>query len=394
MQDHSYADPENLFQTFWMGGFECSDQLNSSGNRVDLLDITGHLDLMREDYARIRSLGIQTVREGIRWSVVEFLPYQYNFDTVAEMMHAADDLDIQQIWDICHFGYPADLSPMHPHFTPRFVAVCEAFVIFYTNRYPGKPLFVTPINEVSFISWLGGEVAGTSPYSLRNGWEVKYALMRAYIAAARAMKQISTLVRIVTTEPLANVVAGINPTQTEIARAAIENEYQFQSVDMLCGRICPELDGSEDLVDILGFNYYYNNQWVAGDYTYLGWNDAVPDPRWRRLADLLEPVYDRYNKPILLSETSHPKEDRPIWIEMIANECAELISRGVPLLGVCLYPIIDRPDWDNLDIWHHAGIWDTDFTSKHSRILHEPSKQALLAAQQIVAASREIRQAQ
>ncbi|MCE6992650.1 amine oxidase [Dyadobacter sp. CY323] len=376
---------ENPFNTFWMAGFECTDQLNASGNRVDLLEMTGHLDLVREDYARICSVGIKTVREGLRWSVVEFRPYQYNFSVALDMMRAADEYDVQQIWDICHFGYPDDLTPFHPHFTSRFVSLCKAFVEFYLEHYPDKPLHVTPINEVSFISWLGGEAGATVPYCTRNGWELKYALMRAYIAGARAMKEVSSLVRIVTTEPLVNMVPVSNPTADDFLAAAAENELQFQSVDMLCGRICPELGGSDDLIDVIGFNYYYNNQWITGGFEFLGWNDPVPDPRWAPLADLLEDGYLRYGKPIILSETSHPKEDRPLWIQMIAIQCADVIDRGVPLLGVCLYPIIDRPDWDHLHIWHHSGLWDTDFTSKYSRVLHQESEIALLAGQELIA---------
>ena len=389
IQTTAVAPFENPFQTFWMAGFECSDQLNASGNRVDLLETTGHLDLIREDYARLCSLGIRTVREGIRWSVVEYKPYRYNFRMVLDMMRAADECGVQQIWDICHFGYPADLSPFHPQFTTRFVSLCEAFTIFYLENNPGERLLVTPVNEVSFISWLGGEVGGTAPYCTKNGWELKYALMRAYIAAAKAMKRISPLVRIVTTEPLVNMVPDLDPAPEDLIRAAVENEQQFQSVDMLTGRICPELGGSEELVDVLGFNYYYNNQWIIGKYEFLGWNDPVPDPRWVPLADLMEAAYRRYGKPILLSETSHPKEDRPLWIDMIAKECADVLDRRVPLLGVCLYPVIDRPDWDNLHIWHHSGLWDTDFTSKYSRVLHLDSAVALMAAQQLIASCLE-----
>ncbi|MEO6287626.1 MAG: amine oxidase [Dyadobacter sp.] len=372
------------FKTFWMAGFECTDQLNASGDRVDLLQMTGHLALIREDYLRISSLGIRTVREGIRWSVVEYKPYHYNFDFVLDMMHAGREYDVQQIWDICHFGYPADLSPFHPHFTSRFVALCEAFTVFYIKHNPGKLMYVTPVNEVSFISWLGGEVGGTVPYCTKNGWELKYALVRAYIAASKAMKRISGLVRIVTTEPLVNMVPGLFPTDEELALAQVENEQQFQAIDMLCGRICPELGGSGDLVDVLGYNYYYNNQWTIDSHEVLGWNDPVHDPRWRPLADLLESAYYRYGKPIILSETSHPKEDRPLWIEMITSQCAELIDRNVPLLGVCIYPIIDRPDWDRLDVWHHSGVWDTDFSGPNARVLHHPSAMALLAGRKLI----------
>lgn len=374
----------NEFKTFWMAGFECTDQLNAGGDRVDLLEMTGHTDLIREDYLRVCSLGIRTVREGIRWSVVEYKPYHYNFDYVLDMMKTAKECGVQQLWDICHFGYPDDLSPLYPHFTPRFAALCEAFVNFYTEHFPGEILFVTPINEVSFISWLGGEVGLTVPYCTKNGWEIKYALMRAYIAGIKAMKRVSANVRIVTTEPLVNMVPVINPGPKEQAAAEIENEQQFHAVDMLCGRICPELGGSIDLVDIVGFNYYYNNQWIVGSFEFLGWNDPVPDPRYKYLADLLEDAYKRYNKPFILSETSHPKEDRPLWIQMIAAECAKVIDRDLPMLGICLYPIIDRPDWDKPEVWHHSGLWDSVFFGKYERVLHDPSAEALLQGQRLI----------
>lgn len=375
---------ENPFKTFWMAGFECSDQLNSSGNRVDLLEMTAHIELINEDYARLRSLHIESVREGIRWSVVEPRPYQYNFEKVAEMIRAGKENGIQQIWDVCHFGYPDDLSPFHPHFVSRFVALCEAFVAFLADSNPDEPILITPINEVSFISWLGGEVGATTPYCVRNGWELKYALMKAYIAAAKAMKRMSSLVRIVTTEPLVNMVTSLEPTEEDLERAIYENELQYQAVDMLYGHICPELGGSPELVDIIGFNYYYNNQWILGNYEFLDWNSPVPDPRWRALSDMLQAGYLRYNKPIVLSETSHPKEDRPIWIRMIARECAKVIEKEIPLFGVCIYPIIDRPDWDHPHIWHHSGLWDTDFSDKHARVLHYPSRQALFWGQELI----------
>jgi beta-glucosidase/6-phospho-beta-glucosidase/beta-galactosidase len=385
-------DMSTVFKTFWMAGFECTDQLNAFGNRVDLLEMTGHLDLIHKDYANVCSLGIRTVREGIRWSVVEYMPFRYNFDIVLDMIRAARAYGMQQIWDICHFGYPADLSPLHPHFTARFVSLCEAFVRFYQENNPDEILYVTPINEVSFISWLGGEAGATSPYCTKSGWGVKYALMRAYIAAVKAMKRISANVRIVTTEPLVNMVPDLDPTYDELVVAAAEQELQFQALDMLCGRICPELGGSEELVDVVGFNYYYNNQWVVGSFTFLGWNDPVPDPRWTPLADLLESAYHRYRKPFMLSETSHPKEDRPLWIAMIASECARVINRGLPLQGVCLYPIIDRPDWDHPETWHHSGIWDTDTSGKYGRVLHHASAMALASAQALISEKLKVKQ--
>ena len=59
---------ENPFSSFWMAGFECTDKLNAFGNRVDFLSLTGHIEMLQEDYERLQPFNIRTVREGIRWS--------------------------------------------------------------------------------------------------------------------------------------------------------------------------------------------------------------------------------------------------------------------------------------------------------------------------------------
>lgn len=151
-------------------------------------------------------------------------------------------------------------------------------------------------------------------------------------------------------------------------------------LDILSGRICPELRGKPEYIDMIGLNYYYNNQWICNSCDFLGWNDDLPDGRCKPLSELVAEVYQRYDLPIVFTETSHPKEDRPVWIDMIAKECSVILSEGIPLFGVCIYPIIDRPDWNDLITWHHAGLWDI-ISNRNDRILYQPMADALLKAQ-------------
>ncbi|WP_345156597.1 amine oxidase [Pontibacter saemangeumensis] len=377
---------QNPFLSFWMAGFECTDQLNAFGNRVDFLKLTGHLQLLEQDYRNLQPFHIRTVREGIRWSQVERKPYTYDWSVVAHMLKRGKAQGIQQVWDLCHFGYPDDLTPLHPMFARRFAAMCRAFVEFYRTLNPEGPLVVTPINEVSFMSWLGGDVRGTSPYCVGQGWEVKYGLMRAYIEGVAALREADPSIRILTTEPLVQVVPPLEATPAQVEEARHAHELQFQAVDMLCGRICPELGGTEDYLDILGFNYYYDNQWVVHTQDFLGWADEPKDARWLPLHKLLMQAYERYNRPVVLTETSHPGVDRPYWIRHMAEECAAVLAAGVPLWGVCLYPIIDRPDWDNLAHWHRAGLWDAEEEPGEvpQRVLYKPYAAVLLEAQEML----------
>lgn len=374
----------NPFKSFWMAGYECTDKLNAFGNRVDFLNITGHIELIDEDYKSLHPFNLTTVREGIRWSHIETKPYEYDWTIVKYMIERGKANNIQQVWDICHFGFPDDLTPLHPMFARRFAALCTAFVRFYRSIEPSATLIVTPINEVSFLSWLGGDACGTTPYCTNQGWEVKYALMKAYIEGARALLEEDPTVRMLTTEPLVNIVPPLNATPEQILLAAKMHAEQFQSVDMLCGRICPELGGSPELLDMMGFNFYYNNQWVLGFNGFLPWLNEFPDKRWLPLRKLLCEAYTRYDRPIVLSETSHSGKDRSLWIELMGVQCAAVIKQGVPLWGVCIYPIVDRPDWDHLHLeWHHSGLWDVILHADKppSRYLNTNYAEALMLAQ-------------
>ena len=375
-----------------MAGYECTDKLNAWGNRVDFLHVTGHLQCLDEDYQALHPFGIRTVREGIRWSQVEKRPYQYDWQTLRYMIERGRANGIQQVWDLCHFGFPEDLTPLHPLFSRRFAALCRSFVQFYRSIDPDSTLIVTPINEVSFLSWLGGDARGTSPYCVGHGWEVKYGLMRAYIEGVAALREIDPTIRILTTEPLVNMVPPLNATAEQIGQAALAHNDQYQATDMLSGRMCPELGGRPEYLDIIGLNYYYNNQWIVGSGEFLPWANDYLDPRWRPLRDLFMQVYTRYQRPIVLSETSHPGEDRPLWVRFVAKECAAVVKQGVPLWGICLYPIIDRPDWDHLTPWHRSGLWDAELDANGAvsqqpprRVLYQPYADALRDAQELVA---------
>jgi hypothetical protein len=61
---------EALFPTFFMGGFECSSHVDRSHRRQDYVQLTQHDRFVREDYERVRSIGLGAVRDGPRWYVV------------------------------------------------------------------------------------------------------------------------------------------------------------------------------------------------------------------------------------------------------------------------------------------------------------------------------------
>jgi beta-glucosidase/6-phospho-beta-glucosidase/beta-galactosidase len=342
-----------IFNTFFIGGYECADHINRSGERINLLQETQHDIRVTEDYEALCALGIKTVREGICWSNVEKSAGIFDFSEVYNRMKAAESFGIQQIWDLIHFGYPDGLYPTHPHFCDRFTALCQAFATFYKENAK-QDLYVVPINEISFLSWHSGDVRGTVPFAVNSGWDIKYHLCKAAILGIKTLKEVDPDCVIVLVEPLVKIHCDEN---TSLEHANELNSHQFQAMDIIAGRMCPELGGSEDFLDILGFNYYWNCQWRANGET-LDWPET--EPLRMPVSDLLQIAYERYRKPIFLSETGHFGSGRVPWIEEITSECLIARENGVDFNGICIYPITDRPDWDDLTSYSNCGIWDLD----------------------------------
>ena len=378
----------NPFRSFWHAGYECADHLNRYGDRVNIHKETGHDVLVNEDYLSLLPLNLLTVREGICWNVVEKSSGMYDWTEVIARIEAGKKHGIQQVWDICHFGYPDDLSPLQPHFVKRFTDICKAFAQLWRSM-TNDVLIVTPINEISFISWLGGEINQSVPYTRNYGFQVKYELVKACIAGINAIHEVDPSARIMHTEPLVYILPKDDNPETieEVNRV---NDVQFETLDMLCGKKCPELGGKIEYLDIVGLDFYYNNQWEHFG-SRIQW-ETPQDPRWMPLSKLFAMVYKRYGRPLVLSETSHLGTGRGEWILEIAEECKKAIDSNIELWGACLYPIIDRPDWDNIKNYHNSGLWDVKIIPGllPKRILCEHYAKDLLKAQNIVKDSQVI----
>jgi beta-glucosidase/6-phospho-beta-glucosidase/beta-galactosidase len=359
---------ENIFSSFLMAGYECSDHVNRSGERVNLLARTGHDQLADTDYQLLKPFHITTVREGICWGFVEAEPGRYNWDEVKNRIEAGLKNNIQQVWDICHMGLPSDLVPTHPRFADRLSAVCAAFIELWKSM-TDKKLVIVPVNEISFLSWHAGDVRGTVPFAENQSYDLKIHFLKAVIKVAEMIRLNFPDVLIMQSEPLINIVAPDNAPSVH-AEVALQNSYQFQSTDILSGYQLPELGGSATHFDVMGVNFYFTNQWEHGSNRRLNWHPEYAEPGWKPLSEMLQEVYLRYKKPLVLSETSHMGDHRASWIIDVARECELAIASGTDLRGLCIYPIIDRPDWDYPYEFHNVGLWNVG--EGKERILCEP----------------------
>ncbi|MEG1327155.1 MAG: amine oxidase, partial [Janthinobacterium sp.] len=343
------------FLTYWQAGYEGADHVTHGGHALDMNRATGHLDRVRADYLLLRQFGIRSVRESIGWRLAE-RDGQFDFSFIEERAAVAQELGLQINWTFCHYGWPPEVDLFSSDFVPRFARYCRAAAQFLAP-YAGSAPVYSPINEISFTSW-GLSVhmfQCLNMYRPDAGHEGKRQLVRATVAGCDAIRAVSPQARFLQCDPLIHVIAP--PGRTDwVGQAAAWRASQFEAWDMLCGRQAPELGGAPRYLDLIGLNYYHSNQWESGSNLRLWWH--LGEPRRMPLHQLLLEMQARYQRPLLLAETSHVGSGRGAWIREVAAEAALAVQHGAALRGICIYPVIDRPDWDDASHWHRSGLWD------------------------------------
>ena len=139
---------------------------------------------------------------------------------------------------------------------------------------------------------------------------------------------------------------------------------------MIAGRMWPQIGGAPELLDIVGVNYYFDNQWIHGG------PPMTPDhPLHKPFRALLAETYARYGRPMIVAETGTEGDGRAAWFEGVAANVMAARAAGVPVEGICLYPIIDHVGWDNgRDC--PSGLMENRFRGG-ARPVHQPLADAI-----------------
>jgi beta-glucosidase/6-phospho-beta-glucosidase/beta-galactosidase len=289
------------------------------------------------------------------------------------MLRAAEAEGMRVAWDLCHYGWPDGLDVFSAAFVDRLSRYAAAFARLHLAE-TGRAPVTCPVNEISFLAWAGGDMGRMNPATRDRGGELKVQLVRAAIAATRAMQEAVPGTRVLTIEPVIHIapIAGQDP-----AIAAAHVEAAFQAWDMIAGRAAPGLGGAPELLDVVGVNYYWNNQWLCTSARQVEQQwlcDGEPissfDLRARPLRDLLAGVHQRYQRPVLIAETSIEGDHRAAWLRHVCTEARAAMVAGVPLEGVCLYPVLSHPGWDD-DRYCPNGLLEMEVQGDR-RVEHAP----------------------
>lgn len=345
-----------ILPSFFGAGFESACHRRKDGVRLDLIDATAHDRFARADYERCAALGLNTVRDALRWHLIEAQPGAYDWSSWRPMLDAAETAGVRVIWTLHHYGAPDHLDVRADVFVERFAAFAATAAEEHRVA-TGRAAWFCPVNEISFMAWAIGRRYFQTPGRI-SGAAVKRQLARMAIAAVKAVRAVDAECRFAWSEPLIHVGARTH-LSAERARAARQSAAQFEAYDLLLGRLAPELGGGPDVADLLGFNFYPHNQWYLN-----GGTIPLGHHAYRPLADLLVAAAARYDKPVIVAETGAEGSARPAWLHYVCAEARAAMARGADLRGICLFPVTHYPGWDNRRAVE-TGLWSEADAAGH-----------------------------
>ncbi len=350
--------PQNNLRNFMFAtGIECSNPTIGHGKiRRDLLEECGHYEHWKKDLQLVRSMGLNVLRYGLPYHLVNKSEGRYDWSFADLAMNEIKRLKITPILDFMHFGIPDWIGNFQNPDLPILFANYAAAV---AQRYPWIR-FYTPVNEI-FV---------TAKLSAKEGiWNEQLKTDKGFVTAIKNIVAASILAthQIAKQRPDCVIVQSESAeylheaTVCKSAATTLINKLRFLSLDLLYAHP-PDADVCMYLLDngltrkeyewfmkgeppgyqVMGNDYYGRNEQIK-----------MPDGNIVNIADVLgwyqitKTYYDRYKKPVMHTETNvFDAQEAPMWLWKQWMNILQIRKDGIPVLGFTWYSLIDQVDWD------------------------------------------------
>lgn len=358
------TQPENFV---WATGIEDTfiPQSRPGYRPLDEYELVGHYRHWREDLALAREIGAQAIRWGVPWYRVE--PERGRFDwrwTDEVIPYLVEELGITPIIDLMHYGCPLWLDGEFNN--PQYPQAVASYAAAFARRYQRLIIYYTPLNEPKVNALMCGKRGVWPPYLRGDRGYVRLMLqlIRGIFETVAALKAVSPNAVMVQVEAAGLSEAGLPELEELVGQ---RRERGYLSYDLLTGKITPEhpsyswlircgatpaeladIAGRAIPLEVMGLNFY--PQWSTQQVLFnrLGRRYSRPtDKEGRGFATLLKEYYQRYQVPVMVTETSASGSTRlrATWLESSVAAIKELRGEGVPVIGYTWFPLFTMINW-------------------------------------------------
>lgn len=365
----------------WAVGIEDTNvgwALAEAPNGLDEYELTRHYEHWREDLALAASLGAKQARYGFPWHRLSPARGTWDWAFTDAVVDEANRLGLGLIVDLVHYGTPTWLKGSFTD--PEYPDVVANYAGSVARRYSGRIAGITPLNEPLVTASFVGLRGIWPPHETgQSGWSrVVVSLAEGIQRGIHAIRKAAPELSIVHVEATHIWTAGEPAFHAEVALLEKKN---FLPTDLVLGRVGPAHALHDWLVDqgiarerlaalterparpdVIGLNYYpelsarelaTHENAVVG-VTFNAWTAG--------LEGLIRGFVDRYQLPILVSETAVEGDDahRQSWVDAVVGLLHALRSDGVPVVGLVWWPLFDFVDWS----WATGSMVIEEFYSR------------------------------
>jgi beta-glucosidase/6-phospho-beta-glucosidase/beta-galactosidase len=354
------ADPDAFH---WATGIENTVIVDPTrgGRTLDEYELTGHYEHRKEDLARVIDLRVDCVRYGVPWQLANPAPGRFDFALADDSFGRLLAGGVDPIVDLVHYGTPAWLE--RGFVDPDYPARVAEYAAALAERFRGRIRWYTPLNEPRITAWYCGRLGWWPPYG--RGWSGFVAVMlgvcRGIRATARALLAVDPEIVLAHVDAT-DLYEPADPAAS--ADAELRQRLVFLALDLLTGRV----DSSHPLhawllrhgaspreleeflaapleLDLVGINLYpmFTRKRVEriGRRLRIRMQYAGPD-LLERLAHL---YFDRYRRPLFVTETASTGRRRRAWLEGSVAAVRRLRAEGIPVVGYTWWPLFSLVAW-------------------------------------------------
>ena len=320
---------------------------------------TSHYELYEQDIELVRKLNMNSFRLSIEWSRVQ--PQQDAWDAGAvehykDVLAACKKRGIEPIVTLFHFTLPewfANIGGFEKAGNiTHFVAYAERVL----KELGSSVRYVITINEPEIYA-VESYLEGRWPPQRQSKMQYMQVLGNLAKAHNRVADRIHALGRKykVSVAKNSTYIYPGDDAWLSVRSAAVmqyvHDDYFLKKVIKHC--------------DYIGLNYYFSDR-VYG-YRRHNPNVRVSDMGWDMQPDYveysLERLYDKYQKPILITENGLADADdeyRQWWLMQTILAMQKAIDKGVDIIGYLHWSLTDNFEW-NKGFWPRFGLFSVDY---------------------------------
>jgi beta-glucosidase len=331
-----------------------------------------HWSRYAEDFDILQELHLNAYRFSIEWSRIE--PEEGRFDEKAiahyrAMLESLRARGIAPMITLWHWTNPVWVETVYggwenPAVGEKFLKFAERIV----NEYRDLAQYWAVFNEPNTFVGLG-YMKAIRPPQRKSVWRARRAIRNFQLTYKKAYALIHSI------QPDAKVVLS---HWLALSRPLPDNWLNRRFVPLLDYlRNWQFFKGLEDSCDIIGVQFYridyfkfslFKSTWGPLKLTSLGaWqNDMGWDLEPEAIGQLLRRVFDRFKKPIIITENGLADRDdihRRMFIEKTVKALHAAISNGVPVKGYFHWSLLDNFEWSE-GYWPRFGLVAVDRTTQ------------------------------